>query len=114
MGANQSQEQKVQSVPTSQDNQADGQSVSFSGHMIEKGISYDHAIEQKLQEAYQKGKSDGISTIQHTLSEVASQTFDQINNQLSEMQSKHIDHSKQMVRIDSNYSSTYTCMYIFL
>ena len=67
--------------------------------MIEKGISYDNAIEQKLQEAYSKGKADGISTIQHTLSEVASQTFDQINNQLTEMQTKHIEHSKQLVCI---------------
>lgn len=96
MGANQS-DSKVQTAPALQDHPNGHFGISVSGQMIEKGIAYDNALEQKLQDAYQKGKTEGISTIQHTLSEVASQTFDQINNQLSELQAKHIDHSKEMV-----------------
>ncbi len=95
MGANQSTEQ---SNNKSENDYPPGHfEVSVSGKMIEKGILLEGDLEQKIQEAYQRGKEEGLATIQQSLNAVAAQTYDQIYKQLSDIQSNELQNSKDLV-----------------
>jgi Tfp pilus tip-associated adhesin PilY1 len=53
--------------------------------------------EEKLKQAYAKGKEDGLAAIQGALEAVAAQTYDQMYNQLKELQTESVEKSKKLV-----------------
>ena len=53
----------------------------------------------KLQQAYTKGKEDGVASFQSSLEMVAAQVYDGVHTRLTEIQTDSIKRSKQMVRL---------------
>lgn len=95
MGGSQSTGKIVQN--TTEANRDLSSGVTISGNVIEKGYVLEQSLEKQLQEAFQRGKDDGVATIQQSLSAVAAQTFDQIHSQLKVLQENQIEESKAMV-----------------
>lgn len=54
-------------------------------------------LEDKLKEAYEQGKQEGVSTFQSTLEVVAAQVYDNVHSQLSNIQKDSLDQSQQLV-----------------
>lgn len=103
MGGSQSTSSKVVSVPGSTSEAAPpaGQfTVSYSGAMLDKGLEYKGNLEQELQNAYDQGRNDGLSTVQQTLSVVALKAYENIHSQIVDLQTKNIEESKVLVSMN--------------
>ena len=102
MGANQSSGKVVSvSNETSQHNEiVAGQfGVTISGPVVEKGFKYNGDIKKDIQTAFEKGKEEGLSTVENTLSIVAQQTFENIHAQLTDINRSSVEESKALVCI---------------
>lgn len=54
--------------------------------------------EDPISAAYERGKKEGMESVQQSLSIVAAQVYDNVNQQLLELQDKHATQSKELVR----------------
>ena len=54
-------------------------------------------LEDKLKEAYEQGKQDGVATFQSTLEVVAAQVYDNVHTQLASIQKDSVQQSQQLV-----------------
>jgi len=50
----------------------------------------------ELEQAYQQGKIDSSADIQKTLESVAAQVYDNVHEQLKDLQNKQVDHTKNL------------------
>lgn len=55
-------------------------------------------IEQKIQNAYNEGREEGVGAFQSTLEQVAAQVYDNVHAQLVKVQDDSINQSAKLVR----------------
>ena len=54
-------------------------------------------MESKIQEAYTKGKQDGLSSFQTSLESIAAEVYGNVESQLSNIQQQKLEDAKRMV-----------------
>jgi hypothetical protein len=61
----------------------------------------------ELEQAYQQGKIDSSAEIQKTLENVAAQVYDNVHEQLRDLQAKQVDHTKNLsIKLKENLISS--------
>lgn len=103
MGAAQSGTSKVETIPTKEPNSelpAGHFGVSVSGGLVEKGLLLDSNVEEQISAAYRKGKEEGMASLESSLAVVAAQVYDNVQDQISSFQDKHLEQSEKLVSIE--------------
>ena len=57
----------------------------------------DFSVEDRVKQAYAKGKGDGVASFQGELEKLAAEVYDNVHTQLSDIQQKSLNKSKQTV-----------------
>ena len=82
------------------------QSQTSSSVIVQGGATPANAAKYnspELEKAYQQGKLDSSAELQKTLENVAAQVYDNVHEQLRDLQSKQIDHTKNLsVKLKEN------------
>ena len=55
------------------------------------------STEERIKQAYSKGKEDGINTFQSSLEQVAAQVYDSVHSRLTAIQTESLEKSSKLV-----------------
>lgn len=85
--------------------------VSIAGDIIDKGLKLDENVDELIKNAHQKGKDEGLAELKTMLSSVAAEVYENVNNQITEYQEKHVGYSKELVRYLQRFLYFYYSLY---
>ena len=73
--------------------------ITPSGELLDRGVVFDSDLDVTLQNAFEKGKADGISSVQEMIVSLAEGERKKLQDSMVELNLKHKESAKELVSL---------------